>query len=129
MHRPPRSCRPPLPIATFAALALLGTSCVHHDGRALHLGWREYPHEREQTLEPQDLERLLIEVAYGDLELLGVEGPTRIVATLHERHPGAGELWLEDGRLGVRSRLGDDDVVLGAVRVELGTPLVELVLG
>ncbi|MEO0651270.1 MAG: DUF4097 family beta strand repeat-containing protein [Planctomycetota bacterium] len=62
---------------------------------------------------------LVIEIQVGDIEVHGTDGPTRVIAQLHEESPGVGELEWVDGRLVLDTY--DGEARIGDVRIEVGT--------
>lgn len=108
----------------LGSLTLLGAvvagACVHGSPGRWHLG-SELEHERVVEFAPRlgDGVDLEFELGVGDFRVVRVDGPSRLVATIHEEVPGTAELFFDGGRLVLSSPRGDD-ALLGELLLELG---------
>ena len=127
-------------------LPLLGVSCPEHRSRLGHdismrdgrltLDGVELPHERwvEAQLDASALKELVINTASGPIELAGDSaGACTLSVHVYSEHEGDGEVYLDGGRLRVRSQRGGKvflDGVKGTVphdlALELGTASGEI---
>ena len=85
--------------------------------------------KHEETLDVQgwDAAGLAIEASCGDVTVRGTDGPSRIVAMVHEVEPGDGRLVYEGGRL-IAVTASGDPAAIGDVDVYLGGPIPSLAI-
>ncbi|MEZ5979241.1 MAG: DUF4097 family beta strand repeat-containing protein [Planctomycetota bacterium] len=107
------------------AVAALAPSCRIHVGDGVWFDGKRYPVSRTVEFHPSDadLERFSLESVDGDVTIHGDADENRIVATLHERAHGVGELVFDRGVLRV---VGRGDAVIGEVELWLACPLGEI---
>ena len=128
---------PLLAVACMEHGSRLGHDLSMHDGK-LSLDGVELPHERwvDAQLDASGAGTLAIDTASGPIELTGdPAGACALSVRVYSQHEGDGEVYLDGGRLAVRSQRGGK-VFLDGVRgtipqglaLELGTASGEIVI-
>ena len=112
------------------ASVLLAPACVIHvpccdSGLVVDGVTLDEKHEENLELGPWHPSGLTIESSLGDLAFEPTDGPSRVIATLHEAELGDAYLVHEEGKLGVRSFSGEP-VALGDAHVYVNGELPAL---
>ncbi len=84
-------------------------------------------HEENLEIVAWDSRGLIMELALGDARVESTSGPTRIVATVHERYHGDARLEYKDGELVVETNSGEPGA-LGDVSIYTSGPIPNLVI-
>ncbi|QDU69363.1 DUF4097 family beta strand repeat-containing protein [Engelhardtia mirabilis] len=109
-----------LALRSAALLVALGiAACVSGHGGHWHIG-HHLDHERQISFDPEldSSVELTLELDAGEVRVVRVDGPSRLVATVHEEIPGSADLHFEGGHLMLTTQ-GKDEAMVGELLLEL----------